>query len=79
LVGIALAGIPIGVLVGGLGSRLAMLLLRATSPSTVIGMTSDDGFEIGRFTFAGTYNLFNLGAVVGVIAAATYLAVRPCW
>lgn len=71
------AGIPTGVLVAGVGSRLAMLVLRATSPEAVVGVTSDDGFEIGRFTLGGTYNLLILGAVVGVIGAAAYRAVQP--
>lgn len=71
------AGIPTGVLVAGVGSRLAMLVLRLTSPDAVVGVTSDDGFEIGRFTLGGTYNLLMLGAVVGVIGAAAYRAVQP--
>lgn len=71
------AGIPTGVLVAGVGSRLAMLALRVTSPEDVIGVTSDDGFEIGRFTVGGTYNLLMLGAVVGLIGAAAYRAVQP--
>ena len=48
-------GIPYGVLVAGVGSRLAMLLLRLTSPDAVSGVTSgiesDDGFTIGQMTF----------------------------
>ena len=71
------AGIPTGVLVAGVGSRLAMLVLRMTSPDEVIGVTSDDGFEIGRFTLGGTYNLLVLGASIGVIGAAAYRAVQP--
>ncbi len=71
------AGIPTGVLVAGVGSRLAMLTLRLTSPDAVVGVTSDDGFEIGRFTLGGTYSLLMLGAGVGVIGAAAYRAVQP--
>lgn len=71
------AGIPTGVLVAGVGSRFAMLVLRLTSPDEVIGVTSDDGFEIGRFTLSGTYALLMLGAIVGVIGAAAYRAVEP--
>jgi hypothetical protein len=71
------AGIPTGVLVLGVGSRLAMLVLRLTSPDSVVGVTSDDGFEIGRFTPGGTYNLLMLGASIGVLGAATYRAVKP--
>jgi hypothetical protein len=72
---LVVAGIPYGVLVVGVGSRLAMLLLRFTSPDRVIGLRSDDGFEIGRFTLAGTYNLLMLGAGVGIIGAGAYLLV----
>lgn len=71
------AGIPTGVLVAGMGSRLAMLVLRLTSPDSVVGVTSDDGFEIGRFTVGGTYNLLMLGASVGLIGVAAYRAVQP--
>jgi hypothetical protein len=71
------AGIGTGVLVVGVGSRLAMFVLRLTSPDRVRGVTSDDGFTIGRFTLSGTYNLLMLGAAVGVIGAAVYQWVRP--
>lgn len=70
-------GIPAGVILVGGGSRLAMLLLRVTSPDHVRGVTSDDGFTIGHVTLAGTYNLLVLGAVVGIIGAAAYRMVAP--
>jgi len=41
------AGVSVGLLVIGLGSRLAMFVLRVTSPGYVVGMESDDGFESG--------------------------------
>ncbi len=72
---IVVAGIPYGVVVAGVGSRLAMLLLRLTSPERVIGVKSDDDFVIGRFTLAGTYNLLLLGAGFGIIGAVAYLLV----
>lgn len=71
------SGIPTGVVMVGVGSRLAMLVLRVTSPHHVIGVTSDDGFTIGEVTLAGTYNLLVLGAVVGLIGAAAYQMVAP--
>ncbi len=74
---IVVAGVPVGVLVGGFGSRLAMLLLRATSDDSVRGVTSDDGFRIGRVTIAGTYTLLAIGAAVGILGAATYRLVAP--
>lgn len=70
-------GIPFGVVVVGVGSRLAMFLLRVTSSDRVVGLTSDDGFTIGRVTPEGTYNLLMLGAAVGIIGAGAYLMVKP--
>ncbi|HEY7626101.1 MAG TPA: hypothetical protein VH761_03495, partial [Ilumatobacteraceae bacterium] len=66
---IVVGGVATGAVVVGLGSRLAMLILRLTSPHRVRGVTSDDGFVIGRVTLGGTYNLMQLGAAVGVIGA----------
>jgi hypothetical protein len=74
---LVVAGIVAGVLLVGVGSRLAMLVLRLTSPDRVIGIQSDDDFEIGRFTVGGTYNLLLLGAAVGVIGAGVYRLVAP--
>lgn len=74
---LVVAGVTVGVLVVGVGSRLAMLVLRLTSPDSVVGVTSDDGFTIGRVTVGGTYNLLLLGAGVGVVGAAAYRAVAP--
>ncbi len=74
---IILAGVPIGILVIGVGSRLAMYLLRLTSPDSAIGVESDDGFTIGQFTLVDTYNLLNLGGGLGIVGAATCIAVAP--
>jgi hypothetical protein len=45
---IVVTGILYGAVVAGVGSRLAMLLLRVTSSDRVIGIQSDDDFTIGR-------------------------------
>jgi hypothetical protein len=74
---VVLSGLVVGVLVGGPAMRLAMLLLRLTSPDSVIGIQSDDDFTIGQFTLSGTYNLFMLGSALGVIGAAVYVLVSP--
>jgi hypothetical protein len=81
---VIVAGVGCGLVVLGIGSRLAMLLLRVTSSDSVRGLRSDDGFTIGRFTLADTYGLVQIGAVVGPIGAATYLLLRrwlvgPTW
>jgi hypothetical protein len=69
----AAAGAIAGFLVGGVGGRLAMLLLRLTSPDFVIGSLSDDGFEIGVVstrTFQLLFGMAMLGAINGVLYAA---------
>lgn len=74
LVGTA-SGAIAGALVGGIGGRLAMLLLRLTSPDDVIGMTSDDGFEVGVFSF-DTAQLVLAMAMLGAINGVLYAALR---
>lgn len=69
------AGAIAGGLVGGVGGRLAMLLLRATSPDFVIGMTSDDGFEIGVVSL-DTLQLVLAMAMLGGINGVLYAALR---
>jgi hypothetical protein len=74
LVGAA-SGAIAGLLVGGIGGRLAMLLLRLTSPDVVIGAVSDDGFEIGVVT-TDTVQLVLSMALFGGINGVLYAALR---
>jgi hypothetical protein len=74
LVGVA-AGAIAGALIGGVGGRLAMLLLRLTSPDSVIGVTSDDGFEIGVVSFDSVNLLLGMTAL-GAVNGALYAVVR---
>ena len=69
------SGAIAGFLVGGVGGRLAMLLLRLTSPDAVIGLTSDDGFEIGVVT-TETLNFVALMAALGAVNGLLYAAAR---
>ena len=69
------AGAVAGFLVGGIGGRLAMLLLRLTSDGTVLGVTSDDGFEIGVVT-TDTFQLLLAMTVLGVVNGILFVAVR---
>ena len=67
------AGAIVGLIVGGIGGRLAMLALRLGSPDAVIGATSDDGFTIGIVTAASFFLLMvtaGLGAATGVVYVA---------
>jgi hypothetical protein len=70
------AGALVGLLVGGVGGRLAMLVLRLTSSDALRGMLTDDEFEIGAIT-AATFFLLGLAAAVGGVAGAIYGAARP--
>ncbi len=70
-------GAGLGALIGGIGGRLAMRVLFATSDDGVKGVTSDDGFEIGRFTLGNTIGLVVLTAFIGVLAALVYLVASP--
>jgi hypothetical protein len=68
-----LAGFVVG---GGLG-RLFMFVLRMTSPEVAVGIESDDGFVIGRFTASDTLTLMLLTAALGGLAGVGYAVVRP--
>jgi hypothetical protein len=68
-------GALVGVLVGGVGGRGAMFLLRLTSDASVRGLESDDGFTIGVVSSASLFLLFAT-ALLGLLGGAAYLIVR---
>jgi hypothetical protein len=73
---VTLIGVWCGVLVVGVISRLAMLLLAELNPE-VRGVTSDDGFVMGQFTLSGSVNLALLaGPLLGILGAGCYVALR---
>lgn len=83
LAAVSWAGALLGLLVGGVGSRLGMMLLAKLNPQAT-GVTSDDGFTMGQFTVANTVNLLVVGTLLGVIGAGIYgllrgLRIGPCW
>lgn len=78
-----MAGVVVGFVVNGVVNRLAMLLLARLNPQ-VTGITSDDGFIMGRFTFADTASLVLVGTVIGVLGGLLFLSIRhlrfgPTW
>lgn len=75
LAAVASAGLLLGFLVNGWGSRLAMMLLARLNPDET-GVVSDDGFTIGRFDPAATANLLLFATAVGVLGALIFLALR---
>jgi hypothetical protein len=74
LVGTA-AGALAGLVIGGVGGRLVMLVLRLTSPDYVLGIESDDGFTIGVVS-AATFQLLLGMAFLGAANGALYVALR---
>ena len=77
LSGTIIIGAVGGAIVGGLGGRIAMRILFLTSDDAVKGVTSDDGFEIGRFTLSNTVGLVIVTTFIGVLAALLYLVAHP--
>lgn len=78
-----LAGAIAGALVGGVGGRLAMMLL-AVLNADATGVVSDDGFRIGQLTRSGTQNLLLVGTFLGVAGSLFWnvlrsLRVGPGW
>jgi len=69
------AGAVSGLLVGGIGGRLAMMLLARLSPAAT-GLRSDDDFVIGQLTLSGTVNLLVLGTLLGVLGGGIYIVLR---
>jgi len=68
------AGGLLGLLVGGVGGRLAMMLLAQLNPDAT-GRESDDGFTMGQFTDA-TFNLLIIATLIGVVGGAIYFVLR---
>ncbi len=68
------AGAILGLVVGGLGGRLAMLLLARLNPAAT-GVVSDDGFVMGRLT-TGTQTLLVVGTALGVLGGGIYFVLR---
>jgi len=73
---VTVAGGLLGLAIGGVGGRLAMMLLARLNPEAT-GLISDDGFHIGQFTVAASLNLLILTTLVGILGGGIYLAVRP--
>lgn len=76
-------GLAVGVLVGGVVGRLVMYLLVQVNPEA-IGVTSDDGFEMGTFTLSGSLNLLGAGGFLGTFGGVVYVVARhltfgPTW
>jgi hypothetical protein len=65
-----------GLLIGGIGGRLAMFLLRVSTGEPARGVISDDGFVIGQFTFGDSAGLLVATTGLGGVGGLLYLVVR---
>lgn len=68
-------GFLAGLLIGGVGGRLAMFVLRLTSDPALHGALTDDDFTIGVISVA-TFFLLGATAFAGALGGVLYLAVR---
>lgn len=79
----AAAGSISGALIGGVLGRVAMLILRLTSPDSLNGVMTDDEFEIGTFTLSGSLNLLVasafFGSVIGLFVVLSRAFIEAPW
>jgi hypothetical protein len=73
-----LAGLVGGVLVGGLGGRVAMLVAARLNPDAT-GRLTENGEVVGAFTLNGTLSLLLFGGVFAGIAAGVVWVVLSPW
>jgi hypothetical protein len=74
----SLSGIVVGIVVGGLGSRLVMRLSAMAAGSGVQGVTTANGNRVGEITVGGTIALIIFGGVfAGIFGGLLYASVRP--
>jgi hypothetical protein len=79
----SMAGTLAGIVWGGIGGRIAMRILFLTSDDRVRGVTSDDGFEIGRISVDSLFLLVFCaiaGAVIGFAGGLLRMVTAgPTW
>jgi hypothetical protein len=68
-------GLACGAVIGGLGGRLAMFVLRLTSDDSLHGVKTDDDFSIGTFSTDTIFLVF-FTALLGGLFGLVYLAIR---
>ncbi|MGH2773100.1 MAG: hypothetical protein ACRDIU_08200 [Actinomycetota bacterium] len=71
----AVAGFAGGLVIGGVGGRLAMFVMRLTSDPSLVGTKTDDDFLIGRFT-GDTGFLVGICAAAGMAGGLIYVLIR---
>jgi hypothetical protein len=72
-----LAGVIAGMLVLGLGGRLAMRIIGILGGQPVAGLLTENKNVVGDITLDGTVGLIVAGGVVGAFCGPLYAAARP--
>jgi hypothetical protein len=74
----SLAGALSGLVVGGLGGRLAMRIAAIVAGPVMVGETTENGNRVGDITVEGTVALIIIGGVfAGIVGGLAYEVVRP--
>jgi hypothetical protein len=71
-----LGGLVGGAIAGGIGSRLAMMLIASVAGDAHAGDVTEAQAIVGRFTVDGTVFLILAGAFLGLVAGAGYVVAR---
>ena len=72
-----LAGLAVGIVVGGIGGRLAMRLIALLIPEST-GRFTENGARIGDITLGGTFALLLFGGVfAGIFVGTIWVVVSP--
>lgn len=72
-----IAGLLMGVLVGGLGGRLVMMVVALLNPEA-FGRRTENGELIGTFSINGTLALILFGGLAaGMVAAVVWVVIAP--
>jgi L-asparagine transporter-like permease len=69
-------GALVGLVVAGLGGRLAMRVVALADGREDFGLTTEGGNVVGDVTLGGTLFILLLGVAQGVLGALLYLALR---
>jgi hypothetical protein len=79
VVGTVTGGVTAGVLVLGMGGRLMMRILAATSPDGVQGRITDADEVVGEVTLGGTLGLVLFAGVFGGVLGALLFGLLRAW
>ena len=72
-----LAGLAVGVVVGGIGGRLAMRLIALLIPEST-GRFTENGARIGDITLGGTFAVLLFGGLfAGIFVGTIWVVVSP--